>query len=107
MNNMAIWLVKAKLRTEKLVELRKLLDSGKISQMRPFGFALDHGIRNAKINREDKFAYWEEEDYCHPPLAQVRAAVLDEYFTELSVIEDVKEQGRAWEKLEGLRSIWS
>jgi len=102
---MAIWLVKAKPRTEKLVELRKLLDSGKIASMRPFGFALDHGIRNAKINTEDKFAYWEEEDYCYPPLAQERAAVLDEYFTALSVIEDVKEKGRAWEKLEGFPSI--
>jgi hypothetical protein len=30
-------------------------------------------------------AVWEEEDYCRPPLAQEREAVLDHYFEELSV----------------------
>jgi hypothetical protein len=33
----------------------------------------------------DGTAVWEEEDYCRPPLAQEREAVLDHYFEELSV----------------------
>ncbi len=104
---MAIWLVKARPRKEKLDALRKRLDSGEIEAMHPFGIALDGGLRNARFNSEDKFAYWEEEDYCHPPLAQEREAILDEYFDLLSVVEDVKERGRAWKKLEGMPSIWT
>ena len=30
--------------------------------------------------RDDGYAVWEEEDYCTPPLAQERAAVLDGFF---------------------------
>lgn len=103
---MAIWLVKARPRKEKLGELRKRLDSGEIESMRPFGIALDGGLRNARFNLADKFAYWEEEDYCHPPLAQEREAVLDEYFDELSVLEDVKHRGGAWKQIEELPLMW-
>ncbi|MFI5422175.1 MAG: hypothetical protein ACHQ1H_14520 [Nitrososphaerales archaeon] len=103
---MAIWLVKARPRKEKLGDLRKRLDSGEIESMRPFGIGLDGGLRNARYNSKDKFAYWEEEDYCHPPLAQEREAILDEYFDELSVLEDVKIRGRAWKQIEELPLIW-
>jgi hypothetical protein len=47
---------------------------------------------------------WEEEDYCRPPLAQERAAVLDMYFTNLST-ERVKE-GKGWEQIESLPRLW-
>jgi hypothetical protein len=104
---LAIWLVKARPRKEKLDALRKRLDSGEIESMRPFGIALDGGLRNARFNSEDKFAYWEEEDYCHPPLAQEREAVLDEYFDELSVLEDVKNRGGAWKQIEELPLMWT
>lgn len=104
---MAIWLVKAKPRVRKLPELRKRLDSGEISMMRPFGESLYEGMINARIKDEDGFAYWEEEDYCRPPLAQEREAVLDKYFDDLSVIEDVKEHGRAWAMIEDLPPMWS
>jgi hypothetical protein len=103
---LAIWLVKARPRKEKLGELRNRLDSGEIEAMRPFGVALDGGLRNAKLNSEDHFAYWEEEDYCYPPLAQEREAILDKYFDDLVVLEDVKKRGLAWKQIEGLQSMW-
>jgi len=104
---MAIWLVKAKPKYEKLQELRARINSGELSAMRPFGTSLDDGLRNAKLKREDGYAYWEEEDYCRPPLAQERKAVLDDYFYDLSVVEDVRENGKAWLRIDGLPSIWN
>ncbi len=104
---MAIWLVKAKPRVGKLGELRGKLDSGEISSLRPFGRSLDAALRNAKFNREDQLAYWEEEDYCQPPLAQERDAILDAYFDDLTVIEDVKVAGRAWIQVEKFPSMWT
>jgi len=98
------WLVKAKPRKDKLSELRRRLDSGEISVMTPFGESLDEGLRKAKI-REDGFALWEEEDYCRPPLAQEREAVLDDYFYELSV-EDARHPGIGWKRIGNLPSLW-
>jgi hypothetical protein len=103
---MAIWLVKARPRISKLQELKERLDSGEIAAMRPFGVALYEGMRNARLKRDEGFAYWEEEDYCHPPLAQEKRAVLDHYFDDLSVIEDAKEHGSAWKRISKLPSMW-
>jgi hypothetical protein len=47
---------------------------------------------------------WEEEDYCEPPLAQERAAVLDRYFEELSV-EPVF-QGTGWALIQDLPALF-
>ncbi len=102
---LAIWLVKARPKLEKLGELRERLDSGEISAMKPFGESLEEGLRNARIRDDDGFALWEEEDYCRPPLAQERAAVLDDYFSRLSV-EDVGTAGRGWDRIERLPSLW-
>ena len=101
---MVFWLVTAKPRVERLGELRRRLDSREISRMRPFGRSLENGLANAKL-REDGSALWEEEDYCVPPLAQERTAVLDYYFDNLTV-EDIGDPGRGWEKLADLPSLW-
>ena len=101
---MVFWLVTAKPRNDKLGELRKRLDSREILKMRPFGRSLESGLLNARL-RQDGFALWEEEDYCVPPLAQERAAVLDDYFDDLT-FEDMGDPGRGWEKLTGLPSLW-
>jgi hypothetical protein len=47
--------------------------------MRPFGRTMTHSLENARL-RDDGYATWEEEDCCRPPLAQERAAALDEFF---------------------------
>ena len=49
-------------------------------------------------------ATWEEVDYCQPPLAEERAAVLDHYFEELTV-EPVVE-GTGWELIEPLPAMF-
>lgn len=101
---MAYYLVKAKHLGDLLSELRARLDSGEIQQMRPFGMALQYSLDNARLNPQG-WAIWEEEDYCHPPLAQERAAVLDTYFSELQV-ERVS-QGEGWAQIESLPKFWN
>lgn len=100
---MAHYLVKAKFHKGLLAELRSRLDSGEINQMRPFGSALQYSLENARVNQPD-WAIWEEEDYCRPPLTQERAAVLDTYFTDLSV--EKVEQGDGWSRIESLSKLW-
>lgn len=100
---MAYYLVRAKLEQEKAAELRTRLDSGEIKQMRPFGLALDYGLLNARLDLEG-WSVWEEEDYCQPPLAMERRAVLDDYFTALSV--EPVERGAGWQVIETLPVLW-
>jgi len=100
---MAYYLVQAKLKGDSLTELRSRLDGGEIRQMQPFGRALQYSLDSARIEKPD-WAVWEEEDYCNPPLAQERAAVLDTYFTDLSV--ELVEQGKGWEQVASLPKLW-
>jgi len=100
---MAYYLVTAKPIRSKLNDLRKWLDSGEIRAMKPFGQALQMGLEDARWQSEG-MAIWEEEDYCVPPLAQERAAVLDEYFTDLEVQHVNKDEG--WKKIDPLKTIW-
>jgi len=70
---------------DDLSGLKKELDSGEISRLRPFGITLQYGLNNAKIDREGGYALWIEEDYCTPPLAMERESVLDRYFDDITV----------------------
>jgi hypothetical protein len=99
---MAYYLVRAKA-LGGLEALRARLNSGEIGQMRPFGTALDYSLRNARLEADD-WIVWEEEDYCQPPLAMERAAVLDTYFTELTV--ERVEEGVGWGRIEPLPPLW-
>ena len=100
---MAYYLVQATPVEELLVELRKRLDSGEIRVMRPFGQALQYSLENARV-KEGGLAVWEEEDYCVPPLAQERAAILDTYFRDLNV--ERVEKGKGWKQIESLPNLW-
>ena len=100
---MAYYLVKAKFHKELLTELRLRLESGEIRQMRPFGSALQYSLERARIEQPG-WAIWEEEDYCQPPLAQERAAVLDTYFTDLGT--ERVEQGEGWAQIETRQMLW-
>lgn len=100
---MAYYLVRAKPVEELLTELRQRLDSGEIGVMRPFGQALQYSLENAR-QKEDGIAVWEEEDYCSPPLAQERAAILDTYFRDLDVERVEKNEG--WKRIESLPMMW-
>lgn len=100
---MAYYLVQAKPIDDLLNELRQRLDSGEISVMRPFGRALQYSLDNARI-QENGIAIWEEEDYCVPPLAQERAAILDTYFKDLNV--ERVDHNKGWEQIESLPRMW-
>jgi len=102
---MAYYLVKAQVQEDLLAELRTRLDSGEINKMRPFGRALQYGLDHARLDPQGgNWLVWEEEDYCVPPLAQERAAVLDTYFTNLGV--EMVEAGKGWAQIEGLKRLW-
>jgi hypothetical protein len=47
---------------------------------------------------------WEEEDYCQPPLAEERAAVLDHYFDGLQVEAVSRDSG--WRRIESLPRLF-
>ena len=81
---MAHYLVSARPNGDRLPELRERLGRDEFRPLRPFGDALTLSLRNAR-QRPDGVAVWEEEDYCRPPLAEERAAVLDSYIEGLSV----------------------
>ncbi len=100
---MAYYLVKAKEIANKMDDLKARLDAGEIRPLRPFGTALDYSLRNARRDDEG-WAVWEEEDYCRPPLAMERAAVLDDYFKDLQVEAVGRDEG--WARIEGLPSLW-
>jgi hypothetical protein len=101
---MALYLVSAKSKKE-LTDLRKEMDSGKISKLRPFGQALQHSLENARIDNKDGYALWVEEDYCSPPLAMERESVLDRYFNNITV-ERVESEEEGWNRINDKPMLW-
>jgi hypothetical protein len=99
---MAHYLVRARPRRGKLDELESRLQQDAFVDLQPFARALTRGLRGARIEGEG--AVWEEEDYCSPPLAEERAAVLDSYFDGIAV-EPVA-QGQGWRQIEDLPSLF-
>jgi hypothetical protein len=79
---MAHYLVTAKPKYDRLGDLLTNLRRNAYASIRPFGRTLTNSLQNVRL-RKDGFVTWEEEDYCSPPQAQERAAVLDEFFDEL------------------------
>ena len=99
---MAYYLVRAKPKPERLGELSRQLQQHAFVGLRPFGKALTHSLENAR-SEPDGTAIWEEEDYCSPPLAEERAAVLDVYFDEIAV-QPVK-AGEGWKQIQALPKL--
>jgi len=100
---MAYYLVKAELKKELSGQLEKSLKENAFINLQPFGRALTFSLLNARVD-EKKEIIWEEEDYCAPPLAEERAAVLDKYFQILQ-IEKV-DKGAGWEKIKSLPKLF-
>jgi hypothetical protein len=94
--DMAFYLVSAIPRPDRIDDLQARLAADEFVPLRPFGPTVSRSLRNARL-RPDGVAVWEEEDYCRPPLAEERAAVLDHYFDELRV-ERVN-PGEGWERV--------
>ena len=100
---MAHYLVTAKPKSDRLGDLLGNLRKNVYALMRPFGKTMTYSLENARL-REDGYATWEEEDYCSPPLAEERAAALDEFFDELDIRP--VQQGTGWEKIGGLPRLF-
>lgn len=100
---MAHYLVSAKPYRQHLHELQARLQADAFMNLRPFGRSLTKSLRGARL-MEDGTAVWEEEDYCDPPLAQERAAVLDAFFEDLEVRE--VDAGKGWQQIEGLPRLF-
>jgi hypothetical protein len=103
---MALYLVKARPRKDLLNNLHKELSSGIISKMRPFGQSLQYSLENARIDSHNDIALWIEEDYCSPPLAMEREAVLDRYFDDITV-EKVKSEEDEWNMINEKPLLWN
>jgi hypothetical protein len=86
-----------------LAELETRLAAQEFVTLEPFGRELSDALRNAR-RQADGTAIWEEEDYCRPPLAQERAAVLDHYFAELRT-EPVVE-GAGWARIRAMPALF-
>jgi hypothetical protein len=99
---MAHYLVRARPKRGKLDELEARLQEDAFVDLQPFGRALTRGLRGARL--EGDGAVWEEEDYCSPPLAEERAAVLDGYFAGIAVEPVTK--GEGWRRIESLPPLF-
>ena len=99
---MAHYLVRARAKPEMLRELADRLAADAFSRLEPFGRALTRGLRGARVDGDH--TVWEEEDYCAPPLAEERAAVLDTYFDEIAV-EPVA-VGQGWRRIDALPHLF-
>lgn len=62
-------------------------------------------LNSARFDPNTEEAVWVEEDYCTPPLAMERK-VLDEYFEELTVVEENVDETEGWKRIESYPSLW-
>ncbi|NJN83651.1 MAG: hypothetical protein HC802_16125 [Caldilineaceae bacterium] len=100
---MAYYLVTARPRADQLNDLTAQLGEAAFVDLRPFGQSLTKGLLGARWQSEG-VAIWEEEDYCSPPLAMERAAVLDAYFDDIQVERVERDEG--WQRIQDLPRIF-
>jgi hypothetical protein len=103
---MANRFVRARPKDGELAELRDRLDRGEIEAMEPFGRAMTRALNDARFDAERGEAVWVEEDYCSPPLAMERAAVLDAYFEDVTVVEEDVDPAAGWQRIGHLPGLW-
>jgi hypothetical protein len=96
---MAYYLVSARPLSDRMYDRETKLNPRAVMDLEPFGRSLTASLEAAR-RWPDGTAVWEEEDYCRPPLAQEREAVLDQYFQEISV--EPVERGAGWQRIEEL-----
>jgi hypothetical protein len=104
---MAYRFVRARPVDDRLPDLRDRLESGEVEEMNPFGEAMTKSLTDARFDPETGEAVWVEEDYCSPPLAMERSAVLDDYFTDLTVVHEDVDETEGWARIEDLPSLWT
>ena len=100
---MAYYLVSARPLADRMDDLATRLRENAFLELEPFGRSLTASLEGAR-QLPDGTAVWEEEDYCRPPLAQEREAVLDLYFEDLSV--EPVERGSGWQRIAELPPLF-
>src|ERR1700730_871619 len=100
---MAHYLVRARPKSERLRELERELARDAYIDLRPFGREINDVLKRARVE-PDGVSVWEEEDYCSPPLAQERAAVLDEYFEGIE--GEPVTRGEGWARIDELAPLF-
>lgn len=100
---MAHYLVRAEASDRSLSEVDNALQRSAYIDMHPFGKALTRGLSGMRRLPDGRVA-WEEEDYCSPPLAMEREAVLDEHFENIEVEPVEKDEG--WRQLRDLPRVF-
>jgi len=103
---MAKRFVRAQPKQDRLVELRERLDSAEIEAMEPFGRAMTRALEKARFDPTSGEAVWIEEDYCSPPLAMERAEVLDDYFEDITIVEEDVDEVAGWQRIDDLPGLW-
>lgn len=103
---MAKRFVRARPIRDRLLDLRERLESGEIESMEPFGRAMTKALEKARFDPASGEAVWIEEDYCAPPLAMEREAVLDDHFEEITVVEEDVDEAAGWQRIEDLPGLW-
>lgn len=102
---MAYRLVRARPKAGRLPELRERLDDGEIRQFDPYGRAMTKSLKQARIDTDTGEAVWVEEDYCSPPLAMERE-VLEEYFADITVVDEDVDEAAGWAAIDDHPSLW-
>ena len=103
---MANRLVRARPKEDRLVELRERLDNGEIEAMDPFGRAMTRALDDARFDPTSGEAVWIEEDYCSPPLAMERTEVLDDYFEDITIVEEDVDETTGWQQIDDFPGLW-
>jgi hypothetical protein len=85
-------------------ELKDEINSGRVKRMLPFGPSLHHSLKHARYHADSDRWVWEELDFCSPPLAQEREALLDRFFEDIHT-EQVR-KGEGWRRTAGLPPAW-
>lgn len=91
---------------DRLPELRTRLESGEIESMQPFGASTTEALERARYDPDTGQARWVQQDYCTPPLAQERSAILDMYFEDIEVTDRDVDPSDGWTRIEDLPSLW-
>ena len=99
---MAHRFVRAEPFDDRLSELFERVADGEIEEMEPFGRSMTDSLKRARFDPDTGEAVWIEEDYCSPPLAMEREAVLDDYFDPIDVVEPDVDESAAWSQIEEL-----
>ncbi len=76
---MTLYIVRAKPKND-LSGLRKELELGNISRLRPFGETLHYSLQNARFDTNNSYAMWVEEDYCSPTISNGKRECIRQIF---------------------------